>query len=52
MAIFAECSDYDLIVMGASQEMDRRAFDFGRIQDRLAKSIQKPVLMVKKVKQD
>ncbi len=49
-AIIEKSKDYDLVVMGSSQESDRRAFDFGRVQDRLAKNLDRPLLMVKKVK--
>jgi nucleotide-binding universal stress UspA family protein len=51
-AVIAESADYDIVVMGASQESDRRAFDFGRVQDRLAKDLGKPLLMVKKVREN
>jgi APA family basic amino acid/polyamine antiporter len=50
-AIIAESQEYDLVVMGASQESERRAFDFGRVQDHLAKRLDKPTLMVKKVRE-
>ncbi len=50
-AIIAKAKDYDLVVMGASQEADRKKFDFGRVQDHLAKNLDKPLLMVKKVKE-
>jgi nucleotide-binding universal stress UspA family protein len=48
-AIIAEAEFYDLVVMGASKEAERRKFDFGRLQDRLAMRITSPILMVKKV---
>lgn len=50
-AIIAESKDFDLVVMGASQESERKAFDFGRVQDHLAKKLDKPTLMVKKVRE-
>ena len=49
-AILKEAEDHDLVVMGASQNWKRKTLAFGRIQDRVAKVIDKPVLMVRKVK--
>lgn len=50
-AIIAESNNYDLVVLGAGQEWEHQAFAFGSIQDRLAKNINKPILMVRKIKQ-
>ncbi len=49
-AIKTESAEYDIVVMGASQEAEQTAFDFGRLQDHLAKNLDKPLLMVKKVR--
>ncbi len=51
-AIIAESNDYDLVVLGAGQEWEHQAFAFGSMQDRLAKNIKKPILMVRKIKKD
>jgi nucleotide-binding universal stress UspA family protein len=48
-AIISEAKDYDLIMMGSTMEKDRKMFAFGRVQDRIAKAIDKPIMMVKKV---
>ena len=49
-AIVAESEDHDLIVMGASLEWKLRRFAFGRLQDRVARAVDKPILMVRKVR--
>ncbi len=50
-AIIAESNNYDLVVLGASKDWEHPAFAFGSLQDRLAKNINKPMLMVRKIKQ-
>lgn len=47
--IVGESAKYDLIVMGASEEWKRKEYAFGRITDQLAKKVDKPVLMFRKV---
>ncbi len=51
-AIIAESNNYDLVVLGAGQEWEHPAFAFGNLQDNLAKNINKPILMVRKIKKD
>ncbi len=51
-AIIAESNDYDLVVLGAGHEWEHQAFAFGSLQDNLAKNINKPILMVRKIKKD
>jgi nucleotide-binding universal stress UspA family protein len=50
-AIITEARDYDLLVMGSSVGERRKTVDFGRVQDRIAKSLDMPILMVKKVRE-
>jgi len=49
-AIITEAKNYDLVVMGASDEWVHKRFAFGHLQDRVAHSVDKPILMVRKVK--
>lgn len=49
-AIIEEAFNYDMIVMGAGTEWESKAHAFGRAQDYLAKTINKPMVMVRKVK--
>jgi amino acid transporter len=48
-AIIEEARDHDILVMGSTLGDNRKAFDFGRVQDKIAKSVDIPILMVKKV---
>ena len=50
-AIIAESNNYDLVVLGAGHEWEHPAFAFGSLQDSLAKKINKPILMVRKIKE-
>ncbi len=49
-AIITESNNYDLVVLGAGHEWEHQAFAFGSLQDNLAKNINKPILMVRKIK--
>ncbi len=49
-AIVAKAQDYDLVVFGAAAEWDSKHFTFGNLQDRLARRIEKPILMVRKIR--
>ncbi len=48
-AVVGESAKHDLIVMGATAEWERKEYAFGRITDQLAKKIDKPILMFRKV---
>ncbi|MBA3046240.1 MAG: amino acid permease [Candidatus Thermoplasmatota archaeon] len=50
-AIIEEAQNYDLVVMGSTQGENRMAVNFGRVQDRIAKAVDRPILMVKKVRE-
>jgi nucleotide-binding universal stress UspA family protein len=50
-AIISEAKDYDLVIMGSTMGKDRKMFAFGRVQDRIAKAIDRPILMVMKVRE-
>ncbi len=50
-AIVKEAADHDLVVFGAAEEWTLKKYAFGSMQDRMAKSIQKPILMVRKITQ-
>ncbi|MFP4170151.1 MAG: amino acid permease [Methanomassiliicoccales archaeon] len=47
--VVAESMDYDLLVIGASAARRWEKFDFGPIQDRIAKEAKCPVLVYKRV---
>lgn len=49
-AILSESENYDLVVMGAGEEWHEKKFAFGHLQDRVARAIKTPILMVRKVK--
>jgi nucleotide-binding universal stress UspA family protein len=49
-AIIEESQNYDLVVMGASHEWKLKKFAFGPLQDKVARTVDKPILMVRKVK--
>ncbi len=49
-ATVAEAEGHDLLVLGSSIGESRVTIDFGRVQDKIAKAIDKPILMVKKVR--
>ncbi|MFO7618359.1 MAG: amino acid permease [Thermoplasmata archaeon] len=49
-AIIEESESHDLVILGSTRGEKGGAFDFGRIQDKIAKGVDKPILMVKKVK--
>jgi APA family basic amino acid/polyamine antiporter len=49
-AIIQESGNYDLVVMGAALEWQQKRFAFGHVQDRVAKAMRTPILMVRKVK--
>lgn len=51
-AIVAESEYYDLIVMGAGRDWEQKNYAFGKLQDSLAKSIDKPMLMVRKIQKN
>ncbi len=49
-AIVEEAVEHDLVVFGAAGEWSLKKYAFGSMQDRLAKRIKKPILMVRKIK--
>ena len=49
-AIVREAANHDLVVFGAAEEWSLKKFAFGSMQDRLAKRIKKPILMVRKIR--
>jgi amino acid transporter/nucleotide-binding universal stress UspA family protein len=49
-AILDEAAGYDLVVMGASDEWKQKHHAFGRLQDRVARAVNTPILMVRKVR--
>ncbi len=51
-AIIEESQNYDLVVMGASHEWKLKRFAFGPLQDKVARTIDTPILMVRKVKKE
>ncbi len=49
-AVVAEAKAYDLLVLGASSEWRLTQFAFGAMQDQIARQVEGPVLMVRKVR--
>jgi len=49
-AVVAEAKGYDLLVLGASSEWRLTQFAFGAMQDQIARQVDGPVLMVRKVR--
>ena len=49
-AVVAESKGYDLLVVGASSEWRLTQFAFGAMQDQIARQVDGPVLMVRKVR--
>ena len=49
-AVVAESKGYDLLVVGASSEWRLTQFAFGAMQDQIARQVEGPVLMVRKVR--
>lgn len=49
-AIVRETANHDMVVFGAAEEWSLKKFAFGSMQDRLAKRIKKPILMVRKIR--
>jgi nucleotide-binding universal stress UspA family protein len=51
-AIISEARTHDLVVMGASSEPTHMKIAFGSLQDRVARAVKKPVLVMRKVKRE
>jgi len=51
-AIVAESEYYDLIIMGAGRDWEQKTYAFGKLQDNLAKRIEKPILMVRRIQRN
>jgi amino acid transporter/nucleotide-binding universal stress UspA family protein len=49
-AVVAEAKGYDLLVLGASSEWRLTQFAFGAMQDQIARQVDGPVMMVRKVR--
>ena len=49
-SVVAEAKAYDLLVLGASSEWRLTQFAFGAMQDQIARQVEGPVLMVRKVR--
>ncbi len=51
-AVVEEAKGHDLLVLGASSEWRLTQFAFGAMQDQIARRVQGPVLMVRKVRRE